>query len=67
MQVFCQRHFCFLSVSGSDSTKKIALESMDFLISKMFIGDTFKISNKGWFHKGAIAHQYGEQLIEAVI
>jgi hypothetical protein len=53
-------------VTKKDSTKKIALESMDFLISKMFVGDTFKIiSNKGWLKKGAIAHQYGEQPIEA--
>ena len=53
-------------VTGNDSTKRIAVESMDFLISKMFIGNTFKIiSNKGWLHKGAIPHQYGEQPIEA--
>ena len=53
-------------VTGNATSKKIALESMDFLISKMFIGDTFKIiSNKGWLYKGAIAHDYGEQPIEA--
>jgi glycosyltransferase involved in cell wall biosynthesis len=53
-------------VTGKDSTKKIALESMDFLISKMFVDDKFNIiSNKGWLSKGAIAHQYGEQPIEA--
>jgi len=53
-------------VTSKESTKKIALESMDFLISKMFVGDTFKIiSNKGWLQKGAIAHEYGEQPIEA--
>ncbi|SHG34921.1 Glycosyltransferase involved in cell wall bisynthesis [Flavobacterium segetis] len=53
-------------VTGKESTKTIAIASMDFLISKMFVDDTFKIiSNKGWHQKGAIPHQYGEQPIEA--
>lgn len=53
-------------VTGKKSTKRIALETMDFLISKMFVEGKFKIiSNKGWHQKGAIPYQYGEQPIEA--
>ncbi len=53
-------------VTGNEAHKKIALESMDFLISKMFFNDKFKIiSNQGWHEKGAIPHEYGEQPIEA--
>lgn len=53
-------------VTANESTKKIAIESMDFLISKMFVEDQFKIiSNKGWHEKGTIPYQYGEQPIEA--
>ncbi|MCV9927258.1 glycosyltransferase [Flavobacterium sp. LS1R49] len=45
--------------------KKIAIETFDFLLSKMFINGKIKvISNKGWHHKGAIPHQYGEQPID---
>lgn len=53
-------------ITGKEDHKKIALESMDFLISKMFINGEFKIiSNQGWHEKGAIPYQYGEQPIEA--
>lgn len=53
-------------VTGKDSSKRIALETMDFLISKMFVKGQIKIiSNKGWHQKGAIPYQYGEQPIEA--
>jgi hypothetical protein len=45
--------------------KKIAIESFDFLLPKMFINGEFKvISNKGWHHKGSIPYQYGEQPID---
>lgn len=45
--------------------KKVALDSLDFLMSKMFIGKNFKvISNNGWLHKGAESNEYGEQPID---
>jgi hypothetical protein len=45
--------------------KKVALESLDFLMSKMFVDKKFKvISNKGWYQKDAEPHQYGEQPID---
>ncbi len=53
-------------ITGKESSLHIAEESMEFLISKMFVDGKFKIiSNKGWHSKGAIPHQYGEQPIEA--
>ena len=53
-------------ITGKESSQQIAVESMEFLISKMFVDGKFKIiSNKGWHCKGAIPHQYGEQPIEA--
>lgn len=45
--------------------KKIALESLDFLLSKMFTPQGFKvISNNGWYHKGSEPQEYGEQPID---
>ena len=45
--------------------KKIALESLDFLLSKMFTPQGFKvISNNGWCHKGSEPQEYGEQPID---
>lgn len=45
--------------------KRIALESFDFLLSKMFINGHFKvISNQGWYQKGVEPHPYGEQPID---
>lgn len=45
--------------------KKIALESLDFLLSKMFTPQGFKvISNNGWYHKGSEPQQFGEQPID---
>ncbi len=52
-------------VTGNESYKKIAIESLDFLLSKMFVNNHFKvISNKGWYHKNTIPHLYGEQPID---
>jgi glycosyltransferase involved in cell wall biosynthesis len=46
--------------------QEIALKSMEFLSSKMFVGGQFKIiSNKGWHQKDSIPYQFGEQPIEA--
>ncbi|MBS7256555.1 glycosyltransferase [Flavobacterium branchiicola] len=45
--------------------KKVALDSLDFLLSKMFVNKDFKvISNQGWYHKGAVPREYGEQPID---
>lgn len=45
------------------STKAIA--AMDFLMSKLFFNNQFKIiSNRSWFEKGSLPHQFGEQPIE---
>ncbi len=45
--------------------KKVALDSLDFLISKTFVNGNFKaISNQSWHHKGSEPSQYGEQPID---
>ncbi|MBF4508636.1 glycosyltransferase [Flavobacterium sp. JLP] len=45
--------------------KKVALDSLDFLMSKMFKGKDFKvISNNGWLHRDSEAKEYGEQPID---
>lgn len=45
--------------------KKVAIESFDFLISKMFLNGHFKvISNKGWYQKEKEPSQFGEQPID---
>jgi hypothetical protein len=52
-------------VTGKESYKKVAIESFDFLLSKMFINGHFRvISNKGWYQKDTIPKQYGEQPID---
>ncbi|WNH07798.1 glycosyltransferase [Thalassobellus suaedae] len=52
-------------ITGKDSHKRIALESFDFLLSKMFVNGHFKvISNKGWYQKDVIPNEYGEQPID---
>lgn len=45
--------------------KKIALDSLDFLMSKMFIDKNFKvISNNGWLQRDSEPHEFGEQPID---
>ncbi|MDF1517768.1 MAG: glycosyltransferase [Lutibacter sp.] len=52
-------------ISGKENHKNIAIESFDFLLSKMFVDDHFKtISNRGWYQKGIEPNQYGEQPID---
>lgn len=52
-------------VTGKTFYRKIAIESFDFLLSKMFVNNHFKvISNKSWYCKNAIPHPYGEQPID---
>ena len=56
--------FAYL-VTNKPIYKKVALESLDFLISKTYKGDNFKvISNNGWYHKGSEPAEYGEQPID---
>ncbi|WP_299111318.1 glycosyltransferase [uncultured Winogradskyella sp.] len=52
-------------VTGKDSYKRVAIESFDFLLSKMFINGHFKvISNQGWYKKDSIPSKFGEQPID---
>lgn len=56
--------FAYL-VTNKPIYKKVAMDSLDFLMSKMFIDKNFKvISNNGWLHKGAEPKEYGEQPID---
>lgn len=44
---------------------QIAKVTMDFLLSKQFNNNEFKIiSNRGWYEKGSLPQQFGEQPIE---
>ncbi|MBP4143063.1 glycosyltransferase [Flavobacterium sp. P4023] len=53
-------------ITAEEKTKEIAIESMNFLIDKMFLDGQFKIiSNDGWHEKGVVPNSYGEQPIEA--
>lgn len=56
--------FAYL-VTNKPIYKKVALESLDFLISKTYKGDNFKvISNNGWYHRDSEPAEYGEQPID---
>ena len=56
---------CAYLVTNKPIYKKVALESLEFLSSKMFTEKGFKvISNNGWFHKGSEPKEYGEQPID---
>ncbi len=59
---------CAWLATGDPLYKELAKESFDFLLSKIFTGNTIKvISNKGWLHKGKEAVQLtagGEQPID---
>lgn len=51
--------------TGNTVYKNVAKESFDFLLSKMFVEDGFKvISNDGWYHKNKTPNNYGEQPID---
>lgn len=51
--------------TGKEVYKEVALESLDFLLSHMFIEGQFKvISNRGWLQKGKKPKRYGEQPID---
>jgi len=53
-------------VTNKPIYKKVALDSLDFLMSKMFTDkNSFKvISNNGWLHRDSEPHEYGEQPID---
>jgi glycosyltransferase involved in cell wall biosynthesis len=56
--------YAYLS-TGKESYKRVALQTFDFLLSKMFVdGQLRVISNKGWCQKGSEANRYGEQPID---
>ncbi|MGY5848822.1 glycosyltransferase [Salegentibacter sp. F14] len=51
--------------TGKEVYKKTALESFEFLLSKIYYSGEFRvISNKGWHHKNKEPHKYGEQPID---
>lgn len=53
-------------ITGQEKSKEIAVQSMNFLIEKMFVDGEFKIiSNDGWYEKGVTPNSFGEQPIEA--
>lgn len=51
--------------TGKLMYKKVAIESFDFLLSKMFVNNHFRvISNRGWYQKGIQPNAFGEQPID---
>ena len=51
--------------TGKLKYKSVAIDSFNFLLSKMFFNNQFKvISNNGWYHKGIAPNIYGEQPID---
>jgi len=56
--------YAYLS-TGKDSYKRAALQTFDFLLSKMFVDGKLRvISNRGWYQKGSEPNRYGEQPID---
>ncbi|MFA6200319.1 MAG: glycosyltransferase [Bacteroidales bacterium] len=52
-------------ITKENKYKKIALTSLDFLLSKIFNENGIEvISNKNWLHKGVKSEHYGEQPID---
>ncbi|MFB9076062.1 glycosyltransferase [Flavobacterium procerum] len=52
-------------VTNKPVYKKVAMDSLDFLMSKTFVNKTFRvISNNGWLHRDSEPHPYGEQPID---
>jgi len=52
-------------VTGKNNYKSVAIDSFNFLLSKLFFKNQFKvISNNGWLHKGVASNMYGEQPID---
>ncbi|MEN2398792.1 glycosyltransferase [Flavobacterium sp. MC2016-06] len=56
--------YAFL-ITNKPIYKKVALDSLDFLMSKMFINKNFRvISNNGWYQKDTEPQEFGEQPID---
>jgi hypothetical protein len=56
--------YAYLS-TGKEIYKRAALQTFDFLLSKMFVdGQLRVISNRGWYRKGSEPNIYGEQPID---
>jgi glycosyltransferase involved in cell wall biosynthesis len=56
--------YAYLS-TGKESFKRAALQTFDFLLSKMFVdGQLRVISNRGWYQKGSEPNRFGEQPID---
>ncbi len=56
--------YAYLS-TGKEPYKRAALQTFDFLLSKMFVdGELRVISNRGWYQKGSEPNRYGEQPID---
>jgi len=56
--------YAYLS-TGKESYKRAALQTFDFLLSKMFVdGQLRVISNRGWYQKGSEPNKFGEQPID---
>ncbi|MFA5297685.1 MAG: glycosyltransferase [Lutibacter sp.] len=52
-------------ITGELAYRKVATDSFDFLLSKMFVdGELRVISNNGWYQKNTEPQQYGEQPID---
>lgn len=52
-------------ITKDESYKKIAKESFDFMLQKIFTNNQIKvISNQGWLQKEETNHKYGEQPID---
>lgn len=52
-------------VTKNELYRKIALDSFDFLLAKLFKGDQIKvISNQGWMQKDKTPNDHGEQPID---
>lgn len=50
---------------GREEYKKIAYESFEFLLKKIFVGNRIQVvSNQGWMHKGKSSHGFGEQPVD---
>lgn len=53
------------AITGEETYKEIAKESMDFLLNVIFDDSSIKVvSNDGWHFKGQTKNRYGEQPID---
>ena len=58
-------HLCFALFIEETQCKDVTIYFCDFLLSKMFENDHFKvISNQGWHQKNILPKKFGEQPID---